>query len=206
MPRTQHSLTSLAATLLAPVTDAVFAETGRRLTMPQWSRIVRTVAARALRALAALVEPAPAPALTQQPEPQPAQTAPPVPVAPAVPVVSEEPAPVPFGWASLDLPSLMQEQREDRAAFGGEFPSEERVYGATAAQWAMMGAPLEPETAPEPAPVKPKATRKPRKPAAPKATAKAPSKPRKAPAKAKKPATAVEKVRAERKNKKTASV
>lgn len=97
MART-HTLGSLFAHLLAPVTDAIYAETGKRLTMPGWGRITRTLVAMGLRAAADLIQPAPAQPEAPAPEPVPAQTAP-------VASSAVEPKPVPFGWGSVDLPA-----------------------------------------------------------------------------------------------------
>lgn len=57
MAKSQHSIGGLFAGILAPLADAVEAETGRRLTLPGWGRVARSVAAAGLRLLADALQP-----------------------------------------------------------------------------------------------------------------------------------------------------
>ncbi len=56
MARTKHTIGSLFARLLAPLTSAVEAETGKRLTVPQWGTVARKTLAAGLRMLAKVVD------------------------------------------------------------------------------------------------------------------------------------------------------
>lgn len=106
MARTTTSLKGLFAFLLAPAADALYAETGRRITTDGWGRIARTYAAGLLRAAAELVAPVPVPEVVPAPVPEPVADV--APESPVTPVTPEPVAPVavPFGWASLDLPTV----------------------------------------------------------------------------------------------------
>lgn len=195
MARTTTSLKGLFSFLLKPATDALYAETGRVITTEGWGRIARNFAAKTLRALAAVAEveaaqqPAPVPAPVAEVQAEPVAV---VPVCDApVPVVTVEAAPVPFGWGSLDLPTLMAEQTADRVEHNGEFPTDRPHYGMSEPQWEAFQARFTPT--PEAAPVEPKAEPKPAKVAKVKPTAKPKATPKGKPSKApSKPAVALE--------------
>ncbi len=105
MTRTKTSLAGLFANLLAPVTDAIRDETGKRLSTVGWVRMARAAVAGLLRILANVVEPK-AEANTQPvavhlPAPVPVVVEPlavvdvvPVVEPVAVPVIEVKPAPV----------------------------------------------------------------------------------------------------------------
>lgn len=184
---TRHTLTELFAFLLTPVTDAVYAETGRRMTVPQWGAILRNLAARALRALASRLESAPVrapevvatPDLPIPPAPVAAQTAPPVPVAPVAPAE----------WDAVETWARVP----DLAPVRG---SRTRAPRKTASKPAAPVAKAKPAKAPS-KPAKPSKVASKVKPQPAPAKATAPAKR----AKESKPATAVEKVTRERKAK-----